>query len=155
MRIEGYGISIDIPDDWHGEVRVPEADPESEGALLLPYLHVANFPMPSSRGTTGTGAAAVMPDTGIFGAMVEQHPDQAGVVDFAPGWSGRPRGRSEFAKNRFNGPGTDALGHIVTFTTAGRPFAAFLLLGTEGSTINVRLDQLNDAIRTLRIEPRQ
>lgn len=126
MLIEGSGIRIDLPPGWEGVIR--PGGPLQSGARQYSLSHVANFPLPPSRGDYGSGAVDTMVNGDVFAAMLEFAPDSVGTALFA---AGRPKflRASDFSRDmlqqRMEGQG----GTQRFFTEAGRAFCLYVVVG--------------------------
>jgi len=70
VRIEGYGIGVDLPAGWEGRIfRLVEG---------WPTLHAANFALPPEDGEFGSLALSSMGPAGVFIALTEYTPRLAG-----------------------------------------------------------------------------
>jgi hypothetical protein len=123
MRLEAYGIAIDLPRGWDGRVyRRPGAEPT---------LHAANFELPRSDGDFGSGATARMPDRGIFIALKAYTPGprlRPGFGLYASHSIPLPLREGYFDPRalQVGRPGQAGFQHF--FTGSGRPFCLYAVI---------------------------
>ncbi|MGI8754236.1 MAG: hypothetical protein ACR2MN_18350 [Acidimicrobiales bacterium] len=175
--ISGYGITAALPPAWEGRisklapvapvaaaVQAAQADRAQIAAALpgapaagavettMPFLHLANFPLPPRRGAFGTGAVELMsgPDTLIV--LFEYSADSVGTALFAPSRMPRvlhPGAFNPHALQRIL-PGQG--GYQAFFTESGRAFSLYVVLGSLVQAVTT-LPTVNQVLAGLRIDP--
>jgi hypothetical protein len=142
MILQAHGLSIRLPAGWSGRVftRV--------GGIAA--LHAGSFPVALRDGEFGDRSTGLMPPDSAFVALAEYRPG-AGL---SPGRglfaaSGIPRRLDPTALSEAGlahpRPGQAGLQHF--FTTAGRPFCLYVVIGGHRR----QLRTVEAVLRTLRI----
>lgn len=146
-RLDGFGISIALPDTWDGRIvnrgtKAAATDrttgtgtgtgPEyrdTAGGRTNPVVHLGNFALPPNRGDYGSGAVDIMGPTHAFMVLTEFGPESVGTALFAP--KGLPRSLDSrvFSPNALQRRLPNQLGWQHFFTDAGRAFSVFIVLG--------------------------
>jgi hypothetical protein len=126
MRLEAYGIAIELPRGWDGRIyRRPGADPT---------LHAANFALPSDDADFGSGALAHMPEHGAFFALKEYAawPHlRPGVGLYASRSIALPLNESDFNPRALQVGRLRQAGYQHFFTAPGeRPFCLYAVVST-------------------------
>lgn len=178
--ISGYGITAALPPAWEGRItklapvapaaaasQAAQADraqiaaalpaPPVSGAVAtaettMPFLHLANFPLPPRRGAFGTGAVELMsgPDTLIV--LFEYSADSLGAALFAPSRLPRvlhPGAFNPHALQRIL-PGQG--GYQAFFTESGRAFSLYVVLGSLAQAVST-VPGVNQVLAGLQIDP--
>jgi hypothetical protein len=123
MRLEGYGIQVDVPDGWEGRIF------RHEGGE--PTLHVANFALPFEDGDFGAASVASMGAGGVFLALTEFGADLAGRGLFdQPGPPRRLRA-ADLSPAALQRTIAGRAGVQRFFTISGRAFCLYLVVGAE------------------------
>jgi hypothetical protein len=80
MRIEGYGLSLEVPSGWEGQILGASQD-IPPGAISTPAVHAGNFALfpPQNTCAYGTPEVKTMAAGDIFLALLEMNPAWAGV----------------------------------------------------------------------------
>ena len=152
MRIERYGVGIDLPGGWDGRIfkRDATAGLGSRLHTLTPQqlptthavLHAANFPLPENRGDYGSGAVEVMTPEHVFLSLLEFHPDAASTALFS-----RPRPSPlparAFSPNKLQRTIRGQGGSQFFFSENGRAFCLYVVLGSYAE--RTRLVPMADA----------
>jgi hypothetical protein len=125
-RIEGYGIAVDLPDGWEGQISVRS---DAEGPVK-PVLHAATFTLPPGRGDFGGGAVERMSDYDAFIALCEYDAESAGTPLFATTSLG-PLPPDEFHTQALQRPLPPQCGTQQFATLAGRAFCLYVVLGNH------------------------
>lgn len=159
-RIDGFGISVELPRGFEGEVfgipllpgetpasgvqTLPSASAEPAAAARSmtpmaapaepqtspPVLHIATFPLPPERGDYGNGAVDHMGTEDIFIALCEFDAASANTPLFAA--QGIPRVASEdFVPNNLHRSFPNHTGCQKFFTYEGRAFCLYVVLGSH------------------------
>jgi hypothetical protein len=169
--IQGYGLSVDVPDGWEGRV-FREADPEEDDGR--PTMHVGNFAMPTDDATYGSSIIKSMTSGGqMYMVLAEYTPDcllpntgatvpddpatvditQVGAVAF--GNPGVPVLQvPDFFRDVVHGTTSlpNATAVQIPFTTAGRLFVLYAVVGDD-SGLSTAVASLNDVLATLLVSP--
>ncbi|MDQ2724029.1 MAG: hypothetical protein M3Y36_00805 [Actinomycetota bacterium] len=175
--ISGYGITAALPPAWEGRITklapvapvaaavqaaqaaqaqiaaaLPGAPAAGAVETTMPFLHLANFPLPPRRGAFGTGAVELMsgPDTLIV--LFEYSADSVGTALFAPSRMPRvlhPGAFNPHALQRIL-PGQG--GYQAFFTESGRAFSLYVVLGSLVQAVTT-LPTVNQVLAGLRIDP--
>jgi hypothetical protein len=135
--LDQSGISIELPAGWEGRIyrRVEQSTAGAAGsAAVLPgrtntVLHVANFPLAPDVADYGGGAVEVMTNRDLLVVLCEFGPSSVGTALFAPA------GMPQLTPDDF---GTQSMQRVIEgqggaqkfFTTAGRPFCLYVVLGS-------------------------
>ncbi|MDQ2728190.1 MAG: hypothetical protein M3Y91_10095 [Actinomycetota bacterium] len=180
--ISGYGITAALPPAWEGRITTlapvapatainravqatqagraqitarpaaPAPGVAATGETTMPFLHLANFPLPPRRGAFGTGAVELMsgPDTLIV--LFEYSADSLGTALFAP--SRMPR---VLHPGAFNSQALQRIlpgqgGYQAFFTESGRAFSLYVVLGSLTQAV-ANLPAVNEVLAGLRIDP--
>jgi hypothetical protein len=116
-------------------------------------LHAANFALPVERGDFGSGAVELMRRENVLIALVEYHPDSARTPMFASPSLPRPLRADDFDPSTLQRrlPGQAGLQRF--FSTAGRAFALYVVLGDYGDRRRL-VHLVNDLLATVELEPR-
>jgi hypothetical protein len=157
--LSGFGLRARLPRAWEGRLYLrpqPTArftgpapggpSGASPGALgwlgedNRPVMHLADFPLPATRGDFGSGALEQMPDRRAFVALLEYGPDEVDTALFAPAGMPRPQLR-EFSPDGLQRRIRGQRGYQRFFTLAGRAFCLYVVLGSAGTAQTV--DQVN------------
>jgi hypothetical protein len=167
MRMEGYGISLELPSGWDARLYSrplvePSVLPAGLASPLIrtptarggaATLHFANFTLPAKAGDFGTAATAVMPAGGVFAALVEYQTGQ-----------GLEPGRGLFEAQGIPVPiaPDDLDPHALLralpgqagvqrfFSVGDRPFCLYVVVG-PASGVRTALSQLNNALLSLAV----
>ena len=120
MRIEGYGLSIELPRGWDGRIF------RLEGGE--PTLHAANYPLPEADGEFGPLAVARMPDGGVFLALTEYRAALAGKGLFKPRGLPRLLAPADFSERAVNGGRPGQVGLQRFCTVEGRALSLYVVI---------------------------
>lgn len=157
MRLEAYGLAIELPRGWDGRIyRRPGAEPT---------LHAANFPLPRDDGDFGSGALAHMPEQGAFLALKEYGAGpqlRPGVGLYASRTIGLPLQESQFNPRALQVGRARQAGFQHFFTGPGdRPFCLYAVVATPtipfgiapfGVPAKAQVAQLSGVLSSLQIE---
>jgi len=158
-RLTAHGLSIAVPPGWDARIflrgtserTVPGSDVPMSG-VVMPVLHLADFPLPEIRGDYGSGAVQAMGRDDVFVALVEFGPESAGTPMFSR--RGVPRLRtSELGAQAMQRPQAGMAGVQRFFTEAGRPCCLYAVIGSSARR-PVLVGRINDVLGGLRISPR-
>lgn len=146
MRLQGSGLSVDLPSGWEGEIS-GGGGLAPQGARRPTVAHFANFPLPGGRSDFGSETIASMHPGDAFVALFEYGLESAGRALF--GSQGVPRVReSDFDRNAIHHaqPGQSGLQRF--FTVGGRPFSLYVVVGSHIDRSEV-VDDINRLLSTL------
>ena len=140
MRIERYGVAIDLPGGWDGRI-YKRAATDGLGSRLQtltpaqlptthPVLHAANFPLPENRGDYGSGAVEIMTAEHVFLSLLEFHPDASRTALFARQGLPRPLPARAFSPNKLQRTIRGQGGSQFFFSENGRAFCLYVVLGS-------------------------
>lgn len=135
MRLEAFGLGVDPPKGWEGEIyrRVPEG--ATIAALVspsppTPIVHVANFALPAERGDYGGGAVEIMGSGGIFVSLLEHDPAEATMELFAGKGTPWPLVPSDFHPQQMQRPIQRQAGCQRFFSVRDRAFCLYVVIGS-------------------------
>ena len=166
MSVAAYGVEVRVPAGWDARIYARPLARASALPAISPFarhpeahggsatLHAATFPLPARDGEFGTAATDSMPRSGAFLALVEYERGaglEPGVGLFAP--TGPPRALSagDFAPETMLRPRPGQVGAQRFFTTAGRPFCLYAVLGSAAH--GAAIAALNRLLGSIRIAP--
>jgi hypothetical protein len=146
MRIDGHGVSIDVPHGWDARIFC------REGAA--PVLHAATFALKESDGDFGAAATGRMRGDDVFIAVLEYRADAvllpgAGLFD-----AHRPLGlrASELGSNQLQVTRAGQLGCQRFYTEAGRPFCLYAVIQPLRRGPDELIAELSGVVATLRLD---
>jgi hypothetical protein len=148
--LASHGISIVVPTGWEGRFFVPDVPPP---AVNLPVLHLTDVVLTHERSSFAPELAARAGGTGVLVALLEFEHTLADKGLYAPQGLGLPLERERFHPRALQLPSRVQEGHQRFFSSHGRAFCLYVVLGT-GRGAERRLRTVNDALASLRIEPR-
>lgn len=154
--VAGHGLRVTLPDRWEARLYVRD-NPAAVGDWLdgesaNPVLHLANFALPPGRGDFGTGAVERMRDNHAFVSVLEYDAVEAHTPLFEQNGVPRPTLR-DFAPNQLQRRLAGQLGSQLFFTTAGRPFCLYVVLGSRGHAAGL-LAEVHTVLDTLEVAAR-
>ena len=150
--IEAFGIGIDLPKGWDGQIGVaePGGDGVHAAGVIKPVLHAANFPLPPDRGDFGSGAVEVMGRRGVFLAVLEYADDSASSALFSGRGLPRRLRLADFDPNRLQRALAGQAGAQVFFREAGRAFCLYAVIGSYEMRRTL-VPVVNDVLATVSI----
>lgn len=150
-RVERSGISIDVPTGWEGSISGGGFALMADGAKQPTILHAASFPLPSGRGSFGSGAVEGMRNSDVFITLFEYGEESAGTPLFAQQGIPRELLSGDFDRNALQHavPGQSGLQHF--FTHNGRAFCLYVVLGSHIDRVEL-VNRVNEVLATLEIE---
>lgn len=159
MKLDAHGITTDLPAGWEGRISLRAAPSAvtrgigTPGEIPNPIVHLANFPLPEQRGDFGSGAVDVMTDDHVLVVLFEYGPESVGTALFRR--NGIP---TNLTPGMFSAAALQRVlpgqaGCQVFFTTAGRAFCCYAVLGRQAAAARV-LPQANHTLAATRIRPR-
>ncbi|MCB0995686.1 MAG: hypothetical protein KDB21_11380 [Acidimicrobiales bacterium] len=149
-----YGVSIDLPSGWDGEIFLREVDdgPIHREQTASMVLHAANFALPPDRGDFGSGAVNTMGSGGVVVCLVEYDPEAVGTALFD-----KPLPRSvigdDFNPDGLQKPIPGQAGAQAFGSENGRAFCLYAVIGSWLRR-NALAPIINQALATLDIGPR-
>ena len=133
MRVRAHGLEVDIPRGWDGEIYRRGGGFTALGdkaEQTRAVLHLANFPLPQSRGDYGSGAVEMMGADGIFISLFEFGPESVGKALFSA--QGLPIvSADDFDPHSMQRPLPGQSGAQHFFTLGERAFCLYLALGSH------------------------
>jgi hypothetical protein len=159
MKLQAHGIETDLPPGWEGRIALRSAPTSpakgfgDPGESPNPVVHLANFALPEQRGDFGSGAVDVMGDDDVLVVLFEYGPESVGTPLFRR--TGIPTSLTPnmFSASALQRTNPGQAGCQVFFTTAGRAFCCYAVLGRQASAARV-LPQANATLSATRISPR-
>ena len=148
--LSSHGITIEVPNGWEGRMFVPDVP---SPAVNLPVLHLTNTILTHERSSFAPELAARAGGTGALVALLEIEHTLADRGLYAPQSIDLPLGRDRFHPRALQVPSLVQEGHQRFFSRHGRAFCLYVVLGT-GPGADHRLHTVNEALASLRIEPR-
>lgn len=135
--IAAHGLSAESPPGWDAEIYARSAARVQVPSLLLghivaplPILHLANFPLPPTRGDYGSGAVEAMGADGIFVSLMEHTPDEAQTALFSQGTIPWPLHPDSFRPETMQRTIPGQAGHQSFFAHEGRGFCLYVVIGS-------------------------
>jgi len=122
-RIEGHGISAEIPPGWDAEIYV-----RPDGDAALPILHLGTFSLPAGRGDFGGGAVERMGSRDIFISFSEYGAESVGTPLFSS-TALTPIPPDSFDTQALQRPIPPQCGWQRFATISGRAFCLYIVLG--------------------------
>jgi hypothetical protein len=151
MRIDGYGIGIDVPTGWEGRIYKRPDDPADPGTRF-PVLQLANFPLPVEDGDFGSAAVSSMGAGGVFIVLMEFGPDYVALASFPVISLPLAPSASEFdpASLQVTIPGQAGIQRFLTVN--GRAFCLYIVVGSLMNVGNLA-QQVVQVLKSLSVEP--
>lgn len=128
VELASRGIRVALPGGWDGHIYRRAASGVAE---THDVLHAASFALPPERGDFGGGAVELMQADDIFISLFDYGADSAGLPLFAKR-SGVPTALTpdQFDPSALQRTLPGQCGTQVFFTTAGRGFCLYVVLGS-------------------------
>ncbi|HEX9855604.1 MAG TPA: hypothetical protein VGC47_09835 [Acidimicrobiia bacterium] len=128
MRVAAHGLTVATPDGWETRIERPEAI--EEGAVALPRIHAATFPLPEERGDFGSGAVDLMAGGDVFVSLLEYEAREAESALFGKRGLPRTLDPERFKTNQLQRwiPGQAGLQEFLV--EKGRPFCLYVVIGS-------------------------
>lgn len=149
MRLQGAGLTVELPPGWEGEIG-RDGDLAPQGVARRPNVaHFANFPLPAVRSDFGSETVAAMRVGDSFVALFEYGPESVGQALFAS--QGVPRIQArDFDRNalQHGRPGQSGLQRF--FTVDGRAFSLYVVVGSHIDRAD-RLDEINRLLASVKL----
>jgi hypothetical protein len=128
MKLAGHGFAVDLPTGW--EARLFRRRFALGAEQQLPVLHLANFPLPDTRGDFGAGVVEHLRADDVFMVLFDYGTEAADEPLFAR------RGMPKVTARDFQGsrlqrtiPGQLGLQHF--FQEHGRGFCLYAVIGAR------------------------
>ncbi|MDQ6837939.1 MAG: hypothetical protein M3137_06275 [Actinomycetota bacterium] len=178
--ISGYGITAALPPAWEGRISKlalvapaaaasravqaaqvssagvaatqPGAGPTGAVETTMPFLHLANFPLPPRRGAFGTGAVELMSGPDALIVLFEYSADSLGTALFAPSRMPRLLHPGAFNPRSLQRILPGQGGYQAFFTESGRAFSLYVVLGSLAQAVS-NLPTVNQVLVGLQIDP--
>lgn len=164
MKLSAHGITAVVPRGWdarifrraESEIMSPSeptvaGDPVPRSGVVMPVLHLANFPLPDGRGDYGSGAVGTMRSGNVFVSMVEFGAESVGQPLFAR--EGMPRLRvGEVSASVMQRPIQGMGGAQRFFTVAGRAFCCYAVVGSLSRRSSL-VPLVNGALSAVTVDP--
>jgi len=144
------GIAVDAPDGW--DARIYRREPAAGPAGTHGVLHAANFALPMQRGDYGSGAVETMGADDILVTLVDHGPESAGTPLFSRQGMPPVLDADAFSANRLQRPLPGQAGAQFFFTSAGRGYCLYVVLGSLANRRPL-VSQLNEMLGRIRIDP--
>jgi hypothetical protein len=144
--LDAHGLRIDLPDGWSGRV--------FRRSSHTTTLHAGDFQLPLSDGEFGDRATAAMPEVASFLALTEYRPGaglEPGRGLFSPSKIPLPLDPTSFGASRLAHPRPGQVGTQHFFTTSGRPFCLYVVIGGPRLERRRQLLMLDRVLHSLRI----
>ena len=147
-RMEGSGLSIDLPTGWEGNISGGGFQLLSDGAREPTVLHASNFPLPAQRGSFGSGATDTMGLQDVFITLFEYGEKSLGTALFAAQGVPRELLPGDFDRHMLQQPlpGQSGIQHF--FTENDRAFCLYVVLGSHLDRADL-VPRVNDVLRTI------
>lgn len=150
LQMEAIGIKLGLPSGWEAEVDSGSGKSE-EGSVNLttPRVHLANFPLPPTRGDFGSGAVERMISGDMLICLLEEAPEVIGSDLYSA--QGIPRiTAGDFSPNGMQRPIRGQSGAQKFFNYDGRAFALYIVMGSHLSR-NSFIDEINDVLAAIEL----
>ncbi len=154
-RFEVGGIELPVPDGWEarGVVATRNGGVQPDGSVAYPYVHLANFPLPSVRAPYGSGVVGDMGVADAFAALIEFEPSSVDTALFAEAGPPRRLAPGAFSGSQLQRTLKGQLGCQRFFNASDRAMCLYVVLGGR-EALRGALPELNRAIAGLRLRAR-
>lgn len=149
-RLAGSGIAVEVPSGWEGTIDGGGFPQLASGAVRPTLLHVGSFPLPSGRGSFGSGATELMNTDDILIVLFEYGDDSVGTALFAHEGMPRRLEPDEFDRDALQRPLPGQSGLQRFFTERGRAFCLYVVLGSHIDR-NELVPRVNGVLATIEI----
>jgi hypothetical protein len=150
MRLSGFGLSVDLPFGWTGQIFRNDSD-AGEGELTAPVMQVGNYALPTDSSTYGTRSTMDMMAGQVFLVVRETNPE---VVARSPLFS---HGAPQLVIDDFSPsvlaywvPGQ--MGVQKGFWEQERAFLIYAVLAQQ-EDMRLQLEELNAVLSSLVVTP--
>jgi len=157
------GLSFGLPPGWDGRIfrRATPKPPTTadapvgaahHDATAHSVAHAANFPLPVDIGDFGSAAVEIMGPEHMLVVLFEYHPHSAGMPLFET--DGLPTSLSpdSFSPSGLQRPLPGQAGTQVFFSTAGRAFTLYVVLGSFENRRRL-VPAVNSVLQSVEIRP--
>jgi hypothetical protein len=149
-RLTRSGISVDIPLGWEGSIDGGGFPQLASGAKRPTLLHIGSFPLPSERGSFGSGATELMNTDDILIVLFEYGEDSVGTPLFSEQGIPRSLRPEDFQRDAVQRPMPGQSGLQRFFTHEGRTFCLYVVLGSHLDRLEL-VPRVNSVLSTVRI----
>ena len=159
MKVASHGIETDLPPGWEGRISLRRAPDGRDrglghvGEVPNPVAHLANFPLPEDRGDFGSGAVDLMGSGDVLVVLFEYGPESVGTALFARDGLPTALQPGMFSASSLQRTMAGQAGCQVFFTTAGRAFCCYVVLGRQSEAARL-VPLANATLRATTIGPR-
>ncbi len=124
------GLVVPVPPGWEarGSAAADGGGRQPDGSVEYPYVHLANFALPSGRAPYGSGVVGSMGIGDVFVALLEFAPASASTALFARRAPRRLRA-SDVSGAQLQRTIAGQLGAQRFFTLAGRALCCYVVFG--------------------------
>lgn len=126
MKLAHQGLAVTTPRGWDARIYRRAG---SEGAVTLPVLHAADFPLPAVRGDYGSGAVEIMGPHHVFLSLIEFDAAESRSPLFNHPRPGRIT-PGEFGPDHLQRGLPGQAGSQFFFVERGRPFCLYVVIGS-------------------------
>jgi hypothetical protein len=167
MRIEGHGISAEVPRGWEGAIRrrLPVQGATTDavaaastvgpavGEVALPTAHLATVALPPDRGDFGSGATELLGANDAFVALLEYGSECVGTRMFPVAGIPRTPTARWFNRRALQRSLDGQTGFQRFFTHRNRAFCLYVVLGRDHAVDPV-ITRVRTALRGISVEAR-
>lgn len=149
MILDAHGVRIELPKGWSGHLFDRDQ---------LVGMHIANYPIALADASTfGDKSTGGMRPGGAFVALVEYRPGnglEPGHGLYAPKRIPLPLDPTSFSPHRLAHPRLGQVGTQHFFTSAMRPFCAYVVLAGDSLQRRPAMAAVNRVLRSLEVKAR-
>jgi hypothetical protein len=147
MRLDGLGLSVDLPQAWEGRIMVLT----SEDGTRYPNLHAGNFGLVPEGSTFGQFSIERMDPQKALVVVVEYGPGSVGTPLFNSGRWPPTLAAGDLNPANFAGPRPPGLAANQNFVTVnGRAFCFYAVVGLDQG-VAPRLEEVNAVLRSIAV----
>jgi hypothetical protein len=157
-RLEAFGLAADPPKGWDAEIyrrddELADRAPALFGAteVVMPILHLANFPLPPERGDYGGGAVEMMGRGGVFVSLLEHPPEEGRTAMFSATGVPWPLRGADFDPKQMQRTIGGQAGCQRFFTHNGRAFCLYVAIGSYAARA-VLVREINAALAAVDLD---
>jgi hypothetical protein len=140
-----------MPAGWEGSISGGGFELMADGGKEPTVMHLASFPLPTERGSFGTGAVEVMGSQDVFISLFEYGPESVDTPLFAAQGIPRSLDARQFDRDALQHAMPQQSGLQQFFTYNGRAFCLYVVLGSHIDRADL-LPQVNAVLETLQID---
>lgn len=148
--LSSAGISVEVPDDWEGNITGGGFPLLAHGGRQPTVLHLASFPLPSQRGSFGSGAVEQMSNQDVFITLFEYGPESANTPLFSTPGIPQDLDTQDFDRHALQHAVRGQSGLQRFFTHRDRAFCLYVVLGSHIDRADL-VPSVNAVLRTLAI----